>query len=218
MNYCENFCPDVVNIVNLVTLNSPTHSSLEVTNYNNNVSDKEEVNLNDFVSDKLSNAASLESNRYKANFVSPNAINLSKLNLTKDEISLLSKVIQFVPTPKHFNNALLREELKYFGRKLRLKWFFHNDERQANINLFEQKSKFNPRKNYYSYSYNRFYCYYYNRYHYYDYHYYYYYYYFLLFIYLFIILVIIIIIIFTVESIKWTPLVQKSCPLYRDFF
>ena len=36
---------------------------------------------------------------------------------------------------------------KNFGRKLRLKWFFRNDERQFNINPFKQKSKFNPGKN-----------------------------------------------------------------------
>ena len=47
----------------------------------------------------------------------------------------------------HFNKALLREELENFGRKLRLKWSFRNDERQFNINPFKQKSKFNPRKN-----------------------------------------------------------------------
>ena len=99
LNYCENVCPDVVNIANLVTLNSPTRSSLEVTNYNNNnIYDKEEVNLSDSVSDRLSNAASSEGNRYKANFVSPNVINLSKRNLVKDKISLLSKGLQFVPT------------------------------------------------------------------------------------------------------------------------
>ena len=55
-NHCETFCPDVVNIVNLVTLNSPTRNPLEVTNYNNgNTSEKEEVNLSDSVSDRLSN-------------------------------------------------------------------------------------------------------------------------------------------------------------------
>ena len=60
-NYCENFCSDVVNIANLVILNSPTRSSLEVTNYNNsNIYEKEKVNLSDFVSDRLSNATSLE--------------------------------------------------------------------------------------------------------------------------------------------------------------
>ena len=57
----------------------------------------------------------------------PNVINLSKRNLTKEEISVLSKGLQFVPTPKHFHKAFLREELQNFGRKLRLKWFFRND-------------------------------------------------------------------------------------------
>ena len=85
LNYCENFRPDIVNIANLVTLNSPTRSSLKITNYNNgNISGKEEVNLSDPVPDRLSNAVSLEGNRCKANFVSPNVINLSKRNLTKD--------------------------------------------------------------------------------------------------------------------------------------
>ena len=42
---------------------------------------------------------------------------------------------------------MLTEKLENFDRKLRLKWFFRNDERQFNINPFKQKSKFNPRKN-----------------------------------------------------------------------
>ena len=118
-SYCENFCPDFVNIANLVTLNSLTCSSLKVTNYNNgNISDKEEVNLSDSIPDRLSNAASLEGNIYKTNFVSPIVINLSMRNLTKDEISLLSKGLQFVPTRKHFNEALLREDLENLGIKL----------------------------------------------------------------------------------------------------
>ena len=84
---------------------------LKITNYNNgNISDKEEVNLSNPVPDR-SNAASSEGNRYKVNFLSPNVINLSKRNLTKNEISLLSKGLQFVRTPKHFNKALLRKEL-----------------------------------------------------------------------------------------------------------
>ena len=98
-NYCENFCRNVINLVNSVSLTSSARSSLEASNYNNsNIHDKEEVNLCYSVSDRLSNAASLEDNRYKANFVSSNVINLSKRNLTKDEISRLSKVLKFVPT------------------------------------------------------------------------------------------------------------------------
>ena len=42
---------------------------------------------------------------------------------------------------------MLREEPGNFGRKLRLAWFFHNDESQFNINPFKQKSKSSPRKN-----------------------------------------------------------------------
>ena len=48
--------------------------------------------------------------------------------------------------PKHFNKALLREELEIFGRQLRLKWLFCNDECQFNINPFKQESKFTTRK------------------------------------------------------------------------
>ena len=66
--------------------------------------------------------------------MSPNVINLSKQNITKNEIFLLSKGFQFVPTPKHFIKALLSEELETFGRKLRLKWYFCNDKCQFNIN------------------------------------------------------------------------------------
>ena len=76
-------------VANLVTLNSPTRSSLEASNHNNtNSDDKEEANRSDCVSDRLSNAVSLEGNRCKADFVSVNVINLSKRNLTKDEIPL----------------------------------------------------------------------------------------------------------------------------------
>ena len=71
-NYCENFCPDVVNIANLVTLNSPTRGSLKVTNYNNdNVFNKEEVNLSDSVSNRLSNTASSEGNTVDPRFSEP---------------------------------------------------------------------------------------------------------------------------------------------------
>ena len=80
-------CPDVVNIANLVTLNPPTRSLHEVTDYNNsNISDKEEFNLSDSFSGRLSIAASLEGNWYKANFVSP------KLSICLSETLLKMKL------------------------------------------------------------------------------------------------------------------------------
>ena len=41
---------------------------------------------------------------------------------------------------------MLRAELEHLGRKLRLKWFLCNDERQFDIDLFKQKSKPDPGK------------------------------------------------------------------------
>lgn len=42
---------------------------------------------------------------------------------------------------------MLRAELEHLGRKLRLKWFLCNAERQFDINLFKPKSKPDPTKN-----------------------------------------------------------------------
>ena len=63
-------------------------------------------------------------------FVSDNVLNLSKRVLSQAEISLLSKGLKFVPTPRSFDRAALKLDLEKFGRKLRLKWFFRNDQRE----------------------------------------------------------------------------------------
>ena len=47
------------------------------------------------------NSATMRNNRYEGKFVSANVINLSSRHLSEDEISLLSKGLKFVPTPKH---------------------------------------------------------------------------------------------------------------------
>ena len=63
------------------------------------------------------------------------------------EVSLLSKGLKFVPTPTSLNKAKIKEELEVFGRKLRLMWYFRNDDRETIFNPFQKKSKFNPKKN-----------------------------------------------------------------------
>ena len=92
---------------------------------------------------KPSNAATVLDGRYEVKFVSPNVINLSKRHLSKNEISLLSKGLKFIPTPKHINKALIEEELENYGRKHRLMWHYRNEEPGAIINRFKKKSKFN---------------------------------------------------------------------------
>ena len=71
------------------------------------------------------NSATICNNRYEGKSVSTNVINLSRRHLSKDEISLLSKGLKFVPTPKHINKAKKKKkEIEVYGRKLRLMWYF----------------------------------------------------------------------------------------------
>ena len=124
--------------------------------------EREEINSAcDFVSGELSednindsevaqeiddNRAKLKDNRLEGKFVSKNVINLSQRQLTKSEISLLSKGLKFVPTPNRIDKAKLKQELEVFRRKLRLMWHFRNDERIFDCDTkFRSKSTFNPK-------------------------------------------------------------------------
>ena len=62
--------------------------------------------------------------RIKGKFVSKNVVNLSKRQLTKVEILLLSKGLKFAPTSNQINKAKLKTELEAYGRILRLKMAF----------------------------------------------------------------------------------------------
>ena len=70
-----------------------------------------------------------ENKRLQGVFVSNNVLNLSKRRLSEAEISLLSKGLKFIPTPRFIDKAAL----KRFGRKLRLKWFYRNEERAGTV-------------------------------------------------------------------------------------
>ena len=91
------------------------------------------------------NSATIRNNRYEGKFVTANVINLSSRHLSKDEVSLLSKGLQFVANPKHINKVKIIEEIEVYGRKLRLMWHFRNDHREFDVNPFKKKSKFNPK-------------------------------------------------------------------------
>ena len=54
-------------------------------------------------------------------------INLSQHILNQDKISLLSKGLNFIPTPKPDHPAKILQDLLLFHRKLRLKYHFHQD-------------------------------------------------------------------------------------------
>ena len=83
--------------------------------------------------------------KIKGKFISKNVVNLSKRKLAQAEISLLSKALKFVPTSNHINKAKLKMEIEAYGRMLRLKWHFRNDEKKFDRNKFKLKSTFNRR-------------------------------------------------------------------------
>ncbi|MEO0684792.1 MAG: hypothetical protein AAFY76_07015, partial [Cyanobacteria bacterium J06649_11] len=91
------------------------------------------------------NIAVEENGRLRGVYVSENILNLSKRKLSKAEVSLLSKGLKFVPTPRFVDQAALKQDLERFGRRLRLAWYFRNDESEFVSNPFKQKSNFNPK-------------------------------------------------------------------------
>ena len=64
------------------------------------------------------NKVKLKDNRMEGRFVSKNVINLSQRQLTKSEISLLSKGLKFVFTPNRIDKAKLKQELGFLEENL----------------------------------------------------------------------------------------------------
>ena len=71
-------------------------------------------------------------------------MNLSARILNEHEISLLSKGLKFCPTPRELDRSEIKRDLEAFGRRMRLKWHFR-DEEDTIPNPFRPKSKYNPR-------------------------------------------------------------------------
>ena len=61
------------------------------------------------------NRAKLKDNKLEGNFVSKNVIILSQRQLTKSEISFLSKGLKFVPTPNRIDKAKLKQRCRFLG-------------------------------------------------------------------------------------------------------
>ena len=94
---------------------------------------------------KRNNIASQIWVRLEGKFVSKNVMILSRRNLSAPGASLLPKGLKFVPTANRIDRAKLKTELEEYGRKLRLMWYFRNDERSFVVDRFRPKSSFNRR-------------------------------------------------------------------------
>ena len=86
-----------------------------------------------------------ENGRIEGQFVNNKVINLSQRTLSQHEISVLSKGLKFVATPKEIYYSKVKIDLENFGRRLRLKWYFKENEYFYEVPAFRPKSKFNPR-------------------------------------------------------------------------
>ena len=105
--FAETVNGDIPNLVMLKLLGSSfmeesvggNETTMEIGNNSVLINDSQTSNEQ---SNEQSNACEIENNRYIGKFVSSNVVNISKRNLTSDEISLLSKGLKFVRSTKLF--------------------------------------------------------------------------------------------------------------------
>ena len=86
-----------------------------------------------------------DNGRMVGRFENDKVVNLSKRALSDAEISVLSKGLKFVSTPKEVDFSQIKIDLENFGRRLRLKWYFRDSEDFSEVPVFRPRSKFNPR-------------------------------------------------------------------------
>ena len=137
--YAQALSPDIFNLINLVSIDNVTQSQSRESEEGN-------LTINSDLLDQDKTIAEDKEGRLEGVFISDNILNLSKRELNKAEISLLSKGLKFVPTPRFVDQAALKTDLEAFGRKLRLAWHFRNDEGNfSEFNPFRKKTNFNPK-------------------------------------------------------------------------
>ena len=73
------------------------------------------------------NAEIPNSKRMEGKFLSQNVFNLSDRVLTENEIKVLDKGLNFVPTPEKSDRLQIKNELEKLGRDIKLRMFYQND-------------------------------------------------------------------------------------------
>ena len=137
--------PDFENLHNLIHLNDVSDTKTMFDDSSISDSENSKSCESTLFSNVQGNEAEMCDGLLKGKFVIENVINLSERDLSENEISLLSKHLNFIPTCNMVDVAMLKLELEQFGRMLHLKWHFRDDKRHIPINPFKTKSSFNPR-------------------------------------------------------------------------
>ena len=93
-----------------------------------NFNEKVETSAPGDTVDIVGRTGCIEDGRLTGTFVSENVVNLSNRILSKAEVGLLSKGLNFSPTPSDLDRSKLKEDIESFKRRMRLKWFFRDND------------------------------------------------------------------------------------------
>ena len=87
-----------------------------------------------------------DDSRMKGHFRSDTVFNLSKKDLTKDEIKFLAKGLDFAPIQRKVNGPKPRQDFESFCRCMRIKWHIRNEtsDNFSEIPAFSPKSSWKP--------------------------------------------------------------------------
>ena len=73
-----------------------------------------------------------------------NVVNLSSRVLTYDEYSVLSKGLNFCPTPSSIDRFRIKRDVAEFGRTLKCKFYVHGKSYDGSTSKFKKKSTWTP--------------------------------------------------------------------------
>ena len=124
LKFCNSFVPVFENLHNLIHLNDISDTNTIFDDSSIGISENSKRCEDTPLSNVQDNEAKMCDDQFKGKFVCKNVINLPKQNLTENDISLLSKGLNFTPTCNMVDVARLKLQLEQFGRMLCLKWHF----------------------------------------------------------------------------------------------
>ena len=114
-NYCNLLVPDFENFHNLIHLNDVSDTNTMFDNSSLTDSKNSKRCESTPSSNVQGNESEMCNGPLKGKFVSKNVINLSRQSLSENEISLLSKDLNFITTCNKVDVAMFKLELEQFG-------------------------------------------------------------------------------------------------------
>ena len=113
--------------------------------------EKEIQTTNPYYNQQQSGQKKCKNHRYKKPHIP--ITNLSNHQVSRDEINLLSKGLNFIPTPRRDHPAKILQDILLFDRYIRLKYHFTNEldqtqgpSQQTNNQILQSSSGWSPQR------------------------------------------------------------------------